>query len=72
VKLLPQAMKLIEATFDLIEDVVSLRLDIFVAQLNEHLGNPGDGPHNLDGIIVDRTHGKPCHPSLLTAQTPPC
>jgi hypothetical protein len=53
--------EVIEALDDLVEDIGAGLLDIFVAKLDQYLGDPTDGPHGVDRIVFPRRNRVAAH-----------
>src|SRR5215217_4614826 len=46
--------EVVEALFDLLEDIGARAADVFVAQLDHHLGEAGDRSNGMDWIVLAR------------------
>lgn len=61
VKLVAQADEIVESLLDLLQRVLARALDIFIPELDQHLGDTGDGPDSLHGVLIPRRNGEAGH-----------
>ena len=66
VELLLVLVQFIEPTFDLIQRILALIHEILIAKFDQHLGDTGDRPYNLDRIVVDGANVQPGHADPLS------
>jgi len=51
VKVIALGEQVVKPLVDLVQDVRARAPDVLVAQLDDHLGEAGDRPHRVDGVV---------------------